>query len=204
MTPSPLAGGQPSAAYQRWVVVLLSLNIGIVFFDRYALNFLMPFVQPDLHLNNTQVGAFTSALSLSWALSCLLIGRVSDAWGRRKPLLVFCTVVFACMSFLSGVAGSFVALLLTRLLMGVAEGGVTPISHAVIVSTVEPSRRGVAMGVIQNFGSNLLGGFLSPLLLVALANHYGWRSAFYVAGTRRPLAGHYSRQPPRQPFSPRG
>jgi predicted MFS family arabinose efflux permease len=182
MTPSPLAGGQPTAAYQRWVVVLLSLNIGIVFFDRYALNFLMPFVQPDLHLNNTQVGAFTSALSLSWALSCLLIGRVSDAWGRRKPLLVFCTVVFACMSFLSGVAESFVVLLLTRLLMGVAEGGVTPISHAVIVSTVEPSRRGVAMGVIQNFGSNLLGGFLSPLLLVALANHYGWRSAFYVAG----------------------
>jgi hypothetical protein len=57
MTPSPLAGGQPSAAYQRWVVVLLSLNIGIVFFDRYALNFLMPFVQPDLHLNNTSVRA---------------------------------------------------------------------------------------------------------------------------------------------------
>jgi len=108
VTPSPLAGGQPTAAYQRWMVVLLSLNIGIVFFDRFALNFLMPFVQTDLHLNNTQVGAFSSALSLSWALSCLLIGRVSDAWGRRKPLLVFCTVVFACMSFLSGVAGSFV------------------------------------------------------------------------------------------------
>ena len=122
MTPAPLAGGQPTAAYQRWVVVLLSLNIGIVFFDRYALNFLMPFVQPDLHLNNTQVGAFTSALSLSWALSCLLIGRVSDAWGRRKPLLVSCTVVFACMSFLSGMAGSFVTLLLTRLLTWIGRG----------------------------------------------------------------------------------
>ncbi len=181
-TPTPRLIVKPSAGYQRMVVVLLSLNIGIVFFDRFALNFLMPFVQPDLHLTNTQVGAFTSALSLSWALSCLLIGRVSDAWGRRKPILVMCTVVFACMSFLSGVANGFVALLLARLLMGIAEGGVTPLSHAVIVSTVDPSRRGVAMGVIQNFGSNLLGSFLSPLVLVALATHYGWRSAFYVAG----------------------
>ncbi len=133
-TPTPRLIVKPSAGYQRMVVVLLSLNIGIVFFDRFALNFLMPFVQPDLHLTNTQVGAFTSALSLSWALSCLLIGRVSDAWGRRKPILVMCTVVFACMSFLSGVANGFVALLLARLLMGIAEGGVTPLSHAVIVS----------------------------------------------------------------------
>jgi len=37
-----------SPGYQTLLVFLLSLNFGIVFFDRQALNALMPFVQPDL------------------------------------------------------------------------------------------------------------------------------------------------------------
>ena len=37
-----------STKYQALLVFLLSLNFGIVFFDRNSLNFLMPFVQPEL------------------------------------------------------------------------------------------------------------------------------------------------------------
>ena len=51
-----------SAAYQVMLVLLLSLNFGVLFFDRNALNFLMPFVQPDLKLSNTQVGMLASAV----------------------------------------------------------------------------------------------------------------------------------------------
>jgi MFS transporter, ACS family, hexuronate transporter len=39
-----------SQGYQIFLVLILSLNFGILFFDRNALNFLMPFVQPDLGL----------------------------------------------------------------------------------------------------------------------------------------------------------
>jgi len=35
-------------SYQAVLAVLLCLNFGILFFDRNALNFLMPFVQPEL------------------------------------------------------------------------------------------------------------------------------------------------------------
>jgi ACS family hexuronate transporter-like MFS transporter len=38
------------------------------------------------------------------------------------------------------------------------------------------------MGVMQNFGSNLLGSFVAPVLLVAFATAYGWHRAFYLAG----------------------
>ena len=44
-----------SGSYQVLLVGLLSLNFGIVFFDRNSLNFLMPFVKPDLGLTNEQV-----------------------------------------------------------------------------------------------------------------------------------------------------
>jgi predicted MFS family arabinose efflux permease len=57
-----------------------------------------------------------------------------------------------------------------------------PISHAMIASDVAPERRGIAQGVAQNLGSSLLGSFAAPVLLVAFAEAFGWRSAFYLAG----------------------
>lgn len=174
-------GKERGSGYQIWVTALLSLNFGILFFDRNALNFLMPFVQPDLQLTNTQVGMFSSALSLTWALSGFLVGRISDKLGSRKPVVVVATVAFCLCSFISGAASSFLMLLGARLLMGAAEGGVMPVSHSMIVSEVAPERRGLAMGVAQNLGSNLLGSGLAPILLVPVAVAAGWRTGFYLA-----------------------
>lgn len=177
-----MSEGQPSSrGYQIWVTALLSLNFGILFFDRNALNFLMPFVQPDLKLSNTQVGMFSSALSLTWALSGLFVGRISDKLGSRKPVIVVATIAFCVCSFISGLASSFLMLLGARLLMGAAEGGVMPVSHSMIVAEVAPERRGLAMGVAQNLGSNLLGSGLAPILLVPVAMAVGWRTGFYLA-----------------------
>jgi ACS family hexuronate transporter-like MFS transporter len=175
-------GTRRSASYQILLVCLLSLNFGIVFFDRNALNFLMPFVQPELRLTNTQVGLLASALSFTWALAAFGIGKLSDTLGSRKRLLILSTIAFSLCSFMSGIASTFALLLGARLLMGAAEGGIMPISHAMIASDVAPERRGIAQGVAQNLGSSLLGSFAAPVLLVAFAEAFGWRSAFYLAG----------------------
>ncbi|MEP6547575.1 MAG: MFS transporter [Gammaproteobacteria bacterium] len=168
--------------YQVRLVALLSLNFGILFFDRNSLNFLMPFVKPDLGLTNTQVGFTSSALSFAWALSALVVGAAADRSGRRKTYLIAATVAFSLCSFVSGLATSFLVLLGSRLLMGLADGGIAPISQSITALAVSPQRRGLAMGIMQNFGSNLLGSFVAPVLLVAFATAYGWHRAFYLAG----------------------
>jgi predicted MFS family arabinose efflux permease len=142
----------------------------------------MPFIQPELRLSNTEVGLLSSALSLTWACAAFGIGIVSDRTGSRKGLLIATTLLFSVCSFLSGIAASFVMLLGARLLMGVAEGGIMPISQSIIASEVRPGLRGIAMGVTQNFGSNLLGSFLAPVVLAAFAAAQGWRHAFFLAG----------------------
>jgi ACS family hexuronate transporter-like MFS transporter len=185
----PAATGRLSAGRQALLVALLSLNFGIVFFDRNATNFLMPFVQPELGLTNTQVGNIASALSFSWALAAFGVGRLSDTMGNRKLLLVCSTLAFSACSFLTGLAQSFALLLGARLLMGLAEGGVMPISHAMVASEVSPERRGLAQGIAQNFGSNLLGSFVAPVLLVAFAQQFGWRNAFFIAGIPGIISG---------------
>ena len=40
------------------------------------------------------------------------------------------------------------------------------------------------MGVMQNFGSNLLGSFVAPLVLVAIATAYNWRWLFFWPAVR--------------------
>ena len=74
-----MTAGQSTRAYQVVLVGLLCLNFGILFFDRNALNFLMPFIQPDLGLSYTEVGLLGSALSLTWALAASRVLPIPDA-----------------------------------------------------------------------------------------------------------------------------
>ncbi|HTY93544.1 MAG TPA: MFS transporter [Steroidobacteraceae bacterium] len=177
-----MSSQRSSPAYQVTLTALLSLNFGFVLFDRNALNFLMPFIQPELHLNNTQVGSLAGGLSFTWALAALGIGMLSDRFGSRKGLLILATVAFSLCSFMTGLAGSFLVLMGARLLMGAAEGGIMPISQALIAIDVEPRHRGLAMGVAQGLGSSLLGSFVAPVSLVAFTAAFGWRHAFFLAG----------------------
>lgn len=172
----------PGSSYQWWLTALLSLNFGFVLFDRNALSFLMPFVQPELGLSNTQVGMLAGGLSLTWAIAAFGVGFVADRFGSRKRMLVACTLLFALCSFGSGIAAGFFFMLLTRLLMGFAEGGIMPLSQSLIAAQVDPRQRGLAMGIAQGFGSSLMGSFVAPVLLVGFAEAFGWRHAFFLAG----------------------
>ena len=167
--------------YETKLIWILGITFGFVFFDRNAAAFLMPFITADLHFTNQQVGLIASALSFTWALGGLIGGSVSDRTGKRKTTLLVLIVAFSLCSVISGLAASFFALFAARLLMGLFEGPIMPICHSLIVLESDASTRGHNMGVTQNFGSNLLGSFVAPLVLVALATAFGWRVSFFLA-----------------------
>jgi predicted MFS family arabinose efflux permease len=164
------------------VVLLLGLAFGFAYFDRMAMTFLSPYVVEDLGLSNTQVGALGSGLSATWALGAYFIGRWSDAAGKRKPFLLAFLVIFSFCSVLSGLAAGFGTLFASRMVMGAVEGPFLPICLAIIAAASMESRRGVNVGIVQNFFGSLIGTAIAPIVLVWLADHYGWRSAFYLAG----------------------
>jgi MFS family permease len=168
--------------YENKLLILLSFTFGFVLFDRMALNFLVPFFDKELGLNNTQVGLLASLLALSWAISGYVIGTLSDKTGKRKQYLIISVVIFSICSFISGLAASFAFLLTARIIMGFAEGPVLPLAHAIMINASTVKRRGFNMGFMQSFGSNLLGTMLAPIVLVALATSFGWRNAFFIAG----------------------
>jgi MFS family permease len=159
-------------SYENTVMVLLA----------FAFGFLAPFIVPELHLTNTQLGALAAGLGLTWALSAYVVGALSDYLGNRKVVLVVAILVFSACSVISGLAGSFLALLGARMIMGIAEGPVLPTAQSIMVAESSEHRRGFNMGVVQNFVQMILTGFVAPLTLVAIGSAYGWRSAFFLAG----------------------
>jgi MFS family permease len=167
--------------YEVGLMILFSLAFGFVFFDRNALNYLTPFVAPDLHLSNTQIGLVSGGFSFAWAIAGYLGGALSDASGRRKSVLLGAFVIFSLCSGLSGMATSFALLFASRFAMGLSEGPIMPVMQSLVVAESSESRRGLNMGFVQNFGSNLIGSTVAPLVLVTLAAFYGWRFAFYIA-----------------------
>jgi len=170
-----------SIGYEWTVVLLLGLAFGFAYFDRMAMTFLSPYVVKDLGLTNTQVGALGSGLSLTWALGAFLIGLWSDAVGRRKPFLLAFMVIFSFCSVLSGLAAGFGTLLASRVVMGAVEGPFLPICLAIIAAASAQDRRGLNVGIVQNFFGSLIGTAIAPIVLVGIAEHYGWRSAFYLS-----------------------
>jgi len=167
-------------SYENGLILLLGMSFGVAFFDRNAANILVPFIEKDLALTNTQVGFLASGLSVTWALGAFLIGFWSDAVGVRKPFLLTFMLIFSVCSVISGLSHSYPMLLASRMVMGFVEGPFLPVCLAILYAESSPHRRGLNAGIIQNFFAALLGQSLAPPLLSALATHYDWRSAFYL------------------------
>jgi MFS family permease len=175
--------------YENGIVMLMALTFGCLFFDRLALNFLMPYVAKDLNLNNTQIGLLAGALSLAWAFSSFFSTAWAETNNKKKIVFIIAVFIFSICSFGSGLATSFITLLLARLLMGFAEGPVIPLAQNFVERESSSNRLGLNAGILQAFGSALFGSILAPVLLVQIAENMGWRNAFFVAGVPGLLLG---------------
>ena len=175
--------------YENGVVALMALTFGCLFFDRLALNFLMPYVAKDLQLNNIQIGLLAGGLALAWAFSSFFTTAWAETKNKKKMVFIAAVFVFSICSFGSGLAVSFATLLLARIVMGFAEGPVIPLAQNFVEQESSPNRLGLNTGLLQAVGSALFGSILAPVLLVQIAENQGWRNAFYIAGAPGLLMG---------------
>lgn len=173
---------RPGRGYEIGLLLLLTFANGVVGLDRLTASFLSPYIVADLRLTNTQLGLLGASLSLAIAVSAFLLGRVADRTGKRKTILLVCTIVFSIGSALGGFASGFAFLFLARFALGLAEGPMVPVSQAIMADASAPERRGLNMGLMQMVGAFLLGAMIGPILATHIADAYGWRAAFFLSG----------------------
>ena len=175
-TPQPKSGFW---TYENKLVLLFFFAIGIVFFDRLAINYLMPFIQEDLCINNTQVGMLAGAAALTWSLSSIIGGRISDKVKSKRNFLIVLIIIFSVTSMVQGLVGTFVQLIILRLLMGLFEGPTIPTTQSALAIESSPHRRGFNLGLTMNTANGLFGSVIAPVAIVALAQAFDWRIAFF-------------------------
>jgi MFS family permease len=173
---------RPGRGYEIGLLILLTFANGVVGLDRLTASFLSPYIVAELKLTNTQLGLLGASLSLAIAVSAFVLGRVADRTGKRKTILVACTIIFSLGSALGGFATGFGLLFLARFALGLAEGPMVPVGQAMMADASAPERRGLNMGLMQMVGAFLLGAMIGPVLATRVADAYGWRAAFFLSG----------------------
>ena len=142
----------------------------------------MPFVAEEFALTDGQIRILGIATVAGWSVSGIVVGLMSDRSGKRKPFLIAAFVGLAVLSLFSAATLGFLTLFVARVAIGLAEGPVVPVKQTLVIAESLPKRRGLNMGIVHNFGGQLLGSLLGPLIMVSVAAYVGWRGAFLVAG----------------------
>ncbi|MBC2664166.1 MFS transporter [Novosphingobium flavum] len=160
--------------------VLLALAFGTVMLDRMVQLFLGTDLTAEFSLTGSQLGLLAGVVSLSWALSTMIFGALSDRIGRKR-VLVPAMIAFSVASLLTAFARSFGELLAMRALLGFCEGPCWSVIMAFMSDRSSPDRRGRNIGIVNCAGS-LAGSALAPIFAAQITTAFGWRAAFLVAG----------------------
>jgi len=173
------AGEHYDPSYEWRVVALMGLGFGLVGLDRWLIAPLFPMMERDLHFNYQQLGNIMGVLALCWGGFAILMGRMSDRWGRRR-VLVGSIVLFSLLSGLSGIASSYGMLLAVRGLMGATEGSFAPASVAATADASRPDRIGLNQGLQLSMFA-LIGLGFGPILATQLLRVVpSWRWVFVL------------------------
>src|SRR5262249_6037668 len=104
-------------------------------------------------------------------------GWLSTRLGRRNYFLLS-ILIFTVASALSGSAGSLNMLIFSRILQGLAGGGLQPSSQGVLLDAFPREKQGAAQAV---FGmAALFAPVVGPTLGGYITDHYDWRWVFYI------------------------
>lgn len=169
-----------SALQWRGTMLVLFFVYVLNFLDRQIINILAEQIKHDLQLADWQLGLLTGfAFALFYALAGIPIARYAER-GNRKGIIGIAVALWSGFTVLCGLAGSYVQLLLCRFGVGIGEAGGVPPAHSLITEITPKEKRASAMAFFH------LGLPIGTLLGLAfgglVADSYGWRTAFILAG----------------------
>ena len=149
-------------------------------------NPLLPAIRTAFSLSYTQSSFVTTSFALAAGAGQLPSGWLAD---RISPaiLIAIGTLGVAVGGLLVGLSQTYVMLLVFLVLMGLMTGGYHPASTPMILASVEPNRRGRALGL------HLVGGnssfFVAPLVAAPMLSAWGWQWPFIVLAVPTAIFG---------------
>jgi EmrB/QacA subfamily drug resistance transporter len=118
-----------------------------------------------------------TAYILASAIPAVLVGRISDIYGR-KPFILSGLIIFTFGSLLCGLSTTIVQLILFRAVQGIGGGIIMATTFAAVGDLFVPRERGKWQGILgAMFG---LASVFGPALGGLIVDHWHWHWVFWI------------------------
>jgi len=137
----------PSAAYGRYVTILMTIIYILSYVDRTILNLLVEPIKVDMDLTDTQMGLLLgAAFAIFYTTMGLPLGWLADRSSRTKRL-GFGVLIWSAETAITGFARNFTHLFAARVIVGAGEATLGPCAVSLISDSMPPGRRARALSV---------------------------------------------------------
>lgn len=160
---------------QEHLLWVLSAATFLIFFQTYMVAPLIPGLSNVFGVSSQTIGLIVPAYMISYGLSTLFYGLLSDRLGRL-PIMLASLIAFVVLTALTATSQSAVAMIGWRLLTGLGASGVVPLGLALIGDLFPYERRGRPLGRL--FGAMAGGMAFGSTVGVVLEPFIGWRMLF--------------------------
>lgn len=167
-----------TSAYHRLTLAMLFAGFS-TFSLLYSVQPLLPEFARDFHLTAEAASLAVSLATGPLAIAILFAGLVSDRIGRR-PIMVWAMYGAGILTLATAIAPGWNAILLFRLLTGLALAGVPAVAMAYVAEEVDAGSVGSAMGLY--IGGSAIGGMAGRLGVSLVTDIAGWHWALAVDG----------------------
>jgi len=182
-TLAPAARGEEERAalgWRMWVPCFgMALCSLLSCFDCQVLAVLSPTILRDTGMSAQDYGNVVFFFFIAYTIGNPLWGSVIDFIGLRAGMLIAVgvwSVASGSHALMSSVAGFAAA----RALLGLGEGATFPGGLRTAMESLPANRRG--RGAALSFSGGALGAIVTPLIVVPVGLHFGWRAAFVLSG----------------------
>jgi sugar phosphate permease len=168
-----------SIPYRYRVLAFICSLTTLTYLDRICISIVGVRLKADLHLSNGEFGWVLASFALAYALFEI----PSGAWGDRiGPRAVFTRIVlwWSLFTILTGLASSLLSLLIMRFLFGMGESGTMP-NNVLVISRWFPAQETGRALPWMGIGTQI-GAAIAPLIIIPIAEAWGWRMPFFVNG----------------------
>ncbi|WP_315778233.1 MULTISPECIES: MFS transporter [unclassified Bradyrhizobium] len=179
------AGVPVQTASSLRTLALISLAHWVSHLHMLVLPMLFPYLKEKLGVGYIELGFPLTVFAVVSALTQAPVGYLVDRAGARRILLIGLTLGGLSLAML-GVYLSYASLVVSAMLLGLANAVYHPADYALLAAHMEEKRMGRAFGVHTFAG--YLGGAVAPAVMAALVTTVGGSGALIAAGLVGPLA----------------
>ena len=162
----------------KWTVLIIVISMTFMAtLDGSIVNVALPSMARVLNVTTSSIQFVATVYLIVVAGIILVFGKLGDLFGKTK-MFTLGVAIFTIGSLLCGLSGSYLVLILARVVQAIGAAGAMANNQGIITETFPPNERGKALGIVGT--AVALGSLVGPGLGGIIVGAIGWEYIFFI------------------------